>query len=117
MSKRILLAEDDMVNQIVVEHLLQEAGYEVVIAETGLEALAAAAQQSFEYILMDIEMPEMNGLEATRALRERGNKTPIIGLTGYFLAEEIALQKAAGMDAHIAKPFDMEKFTAVQAQL
>lgn len=117
MSLQVLLVEDEMVNQIVTEHLLQSEGCDVVIAENGVEALEKSIGIAFDYILMDIEMPEMNGLEATRAIRTRGDQTPIIALTGHFLPEKLQELYDAGINAHIIKPFDLEKFKGAQQTL
>lgn len=106
----VLLAEDNPVNQRVAVGLLTKLGHHVVVAENGREALAAFSTQRFDIVLMDVQMPEMDGLQATEAIRdiERGSarRTPIIALTARALVGDRERCLAAGMDAHVTKPFD-----------
>ena len=109
-GKRVLLVEDTPVNQKIAEKLLARYGCEVTTANNGLEALEAASRESFDVILMDMQMPEMDGLEATRRLRimhVQGKVAclPIIALTANAMAEDREECLAAGMDDFIAKPF------------
>ncbi len=107
---RFLLAEDNAVNQKLVTRLLQKRGHAVVVAGNGREALAALCDASFDVVLMDVQMPEMDGFEATAAIRalERpsGTHIPIIAMTAHALKgdEERCLQ--AGMDDYVSKPID-----------
>lgn len=117
---RVLLAEDTDVNRELVIELLQKRGHSVVAVENGREALAALAKERFDVVLMDEQMPEMDGLEATRAIRTReassGKHQIIIGLTGNVTHEDNERRIAAGMDGFLAKPFDMfALFEAVES--
>ncbi|SFB79362.1 PAS domain S-box-containing protein [Marinospirillum celere] len=103
---RVLLAEDNAINQEVAQAQLQGMGLEVTLVENGEEAVAAASAQSFDLILMDIQMPVMDGYAATRALRTRNNITPIIALTAAALAEDKQKALDAGMNGHLAKPIE-----------
>jgi PAS domain S-box len=119
----ILLAEDDSINQKVISKMLEEKGHNVDIANNGNEALHLYQQKPFDLILMDIRMPEMNGLEATQKIRElesEGTHIPIIALTAYALKGDSERFLNQGMDGYISKPIDMnnlfyqiEKATAV----
>jgi CheY-like chemotaxis protein len=106
---RILLAEDNVVNQRVAAGILQSEGYEVVVAGNGREALAALQRSSFDVILMDVQMPELDGYEATAAIRSQerhtGARTPIVALTAHTVTGDRDRCLAAGMDGYISKPF------------
>jgi CheY-like chemotaxis protein len=110
---RILLAEDNPVNQRVVMGILRKRGHEIVVANHGKEALQAAQARLFDIILMDVQMPVMDGLEATALIRQHeqltGRHTPIVALTARAMTgdQETCLQ--AGMDTYIAKPIDTRK--------
>jgi len=105
---QILLAEDNEVNQRLAVRLLEKQGHQVVIAANGREALNALEQQPFDAILMDVQMPEMNGFEATAAIREKERKlhthTPIIAMTARAIKGDREDCLAAGMDGYISKP-------------
>lgn len=105
---RILVAEDNSVNQKLMQSLLTKWGHTCVIANNGRDALAALQQQPFDLILMDVQMPEMNGLEATAAIREQektdGGHIPIIALTAHAMKGDRERCLQAGMDSYIAKP-------------
>jgi CheY-like chemotaxis protein/HPt (histidine-containing phosphotransfer) domain-containing protein len=104
----ILLAEDSPVNQKLALALLGKWGHTVIVASDGYEALAMATSQSFDLVLMDVQMPQMDGIEATRAIRARerqkGGHLPIIAMTAHALKGDRERCLAAGMDAYIAKP-------------
>ncbi|MDW8238955.1 MAG: response regulator, partial [Acidobacteriota bacterium] len=105
---RILVAEDNLVNQKLMQSLLTKWGHTCVIAANGRDALAALHQQPFDLILMDVQMPEMNGLEATAAIREQektnGGHIPIIALTAHAMKGDRERCLQAGMDSYIPKP-------------
>ncbi|MCT4602940.1 MAG: response regulator [Marinifilum sp.] len=107
----ILLVEDNKLNQAVVKFTLKRYGYLIDIANNGLEAVEMFKEEDYDFILMDVMMPEMDGLEATKVIRklEDGDKRiPIIALTADIMVanEEKCLEN--GMDAHLSKPFDVE---------
>lgn len=102
----ILLAEDNRVNQKVAQRLLSEMGHEVTVVGDGVQAVAVAQERSFDLILMDIHMPEMDGLQAIQILRAKGNKLPIIALTALASLEDEQMCLRAGANAFLSKPFD-----------
>ena len=107
-SLSILLAEDNFVNQRLVQRILEKEGYRVVVVGNGREALEALQKQVFDLVLMDVQMPEMDGLEATGAIREyeslTGAHIPIVALTAHALKSDLEKCLAAGMDAFLSKP-------------
>jgi CheY-like chemotaxis protein/nitrogen-specific signal transduction histidine kinase len=105
----VLVAEDVKVNQVIIERLLTRAGHHVTLVENGAEAVAAVQDRSFDIVLMDMRMPVMDGVEATRAIRRLDGPRrliPIIGLTANATPEDAARCFAAGMDDHLIKPVD-----------
>jgi signal transduction histidine kinase len=105
---RVLLAEDNRVNQLLVVRLLEGRGHDVTVAGDGRAAVAEAERENFDVILMDVQMPEMDGLEATRILRERGVRAPIIAMTAHAMQGDRDRCLSAGMDAYISKPIQPE---------
>jgi two-component system sensor histidine kinase/response regulator len=105
---RVLLAEDNAVNREVALALLADTGLQVDTAHDGTQALAMAGARRYDLILMDMQMPEMDGLAATRALRatDHGRDVPIVALTANAFGEDRAACLAAGMDDHLAKPVE-----------
>jgi CheY-like chemotaxis protein len=104
---RILLAEDNAVNQKVALLLLDRLGYRAEVAWNGLEALAALERQAFDVVLMDVQMPELDGLDTTRRICERwpaAERPRIIAMTANALLEDREACFAAGMDDYVAKP-------------
>jgi len=102
----ILLAEDGFDNRELITTILRNCGAEVETAENGLLAVAKAEAAPFDVVLMDMNMPEMDGYEATRTLRDRGYAGPILALTANGMSTDVALCKAAGCDEHLSKPID-----------
>ena len=115
---RVLIAEDDATNRLVVVKMLQEFATELRIATDGVQAVEAASEADYDVVLMDVRMPEMDGLAATRAIRDRGGRfatLPIIALTANAFAEDVKLCRDAGMSDFLAKP--LRKPTLVAAVL
>ena len=107
MNKRILVVEDQEDNRRILRDMLSNAGYELVEAESGEEALIAVEAQRPDLILMDIQLPIMDGYEATRRIRSNPElkSIPIIAVTSYALTGDEAKAPAAGCTAYISKPF------------
>jgi signal transduction histidine kinase/CheY-like chemotaxis protein len=109
---RILLAEDHHINQHLAARVLEKSGHTVVVVNNGREVLATLARESFDVILMDIQMPEMDGFEATKAIRARehveGGHIPIIAMTAYAMHGDRERCLALGMDGYVAKPFQAQ---------
>ncbi|MDL1956196.1 MAG: PAS domain S-box protein [Candidatus Desulfofervidus auxilii] len=110
---RILVAEDNPVNQKLIVKILEKQGWQVTVANNGKEAVEITEKEDFDLVLMDIQMPKMDGLSATRAIRERekitGKHLPIIALTAHAFEEDKKECLAAGMDAYISKPIKIQK--------
>jgi PAS domain S-box-containing protein len=106
--KRILLAEDNRVNQVLAVRILENRGHEVVVASNGREALELVGKSDFDLVLMDIQMPEMDGFEATAAIRgleqATGRRLPVVAMTAHAIKGDRERCLAAGMDAYISKP-------------
>jgi len=107
-SLRVLLAEDNLVNQHLASRLLEKRGHHVIVACNGREALAAFEKESFDLVLMDVQMPDMDGFEATAVIRERekgsGLHVPVIALTAHAMKGDREKCLAAGMDGYLTKP-------------
>ena len=115
---RILLAEDNVVNQKLALRLLSQMGYAADLATNGLEAVDAVERQRYDLVLMDVQMPEMNGLEATRRIVERrpdGERPRIVAMTANAMAEDRDACAAAGMDDYLSKPIRVEQLAAALA--
>jgi signal transduction histidine kinase/DNA-binding response OmpR family regulator len=107
---RILLAEDVEINREILLANMENTDVEIDCAENGVEALRLLAEspKKYDLVFMDVQMPEMDGLEAARRIRENGNKIPIIAMTANVFREDVERCLAAGMDDHIGKPLDMD---------
>jgi two-component system sensor histidine kinase/response regulator len=119
--KRVLLAEDNPVNQRVMLAFIKKLGYTVSLANDGNEALQKFESEGADIILMDCNMPDLDGLEATRRIRrmeeERGlTPTPIVAVTAHASGSSAAQCRAAGMNDHIAKPIMFEGLRTVMAK-
>ncbi|MBN1422897.1 MAG: response regulator [Planctomycetes bacterium] len=110
---RVLVAEDNEVNRHVAEAILAKAGFAVTSVADGIQAMEAIRGGTYDVILMDLQMPRMDGLEATRALREAGCALPIIALTAHALEGDAERCRNAGMDDYIAKPFEPARLIEV----
>src|SRR5579871_5087659 len=121
MRLRVLAAEDNPVNQLVLKTLLHQAGIEPVVVENGVQAVEAWKTEPWDLILMDVQMPRMDGPTAARAIREAEalegrRRTPIVALTANVMAHQLADYAAAGMDGHITKPLEAARlFEALAA--
>src|SRR6266852_2515833 len=113
----VLLAEDNAVNQRLAVRLLEKRGHKVVVAGNGLEALAALKKESFDVVFMDVQMPEMDGYEATAAIREAerdsGRHQPVIALTAHAMKGDREKCLAAGMDGYLSKPIRPQELDEV----
>jgi len=100
----ILLVEDVPVNQMLAVRILEKVGHQVVVANNGREGLEALAKRSFDLVLMDVQMPEMDGFEAARTIRAGGSRVPIVAMTAYAMTGDRDRCLAAGMNGYISKP-------------
>ena len=117
-SKRVLLAEDNMSNQKVILMMLKRLGYKADAVVNGNEVLSALERSQYDVVLMDVRMPEMDGLEATRIIRQRwGNKPRIIAVTAYALRGDMQKCLEAGMDYYISKPIRIEELAQALSKI
>jgi CheY-like chemotaxis protein len=118
---RVLVAEDNVVNRKLAEHLLRRRGHEPVMVVNGREAVDALEQESIDVVLMDLQMPEMDGFEATAAIRARerstGERVPIVALTAHAMEGDRQRCLDADMDGYVSKPIDPANLFAVIDQL
>jgi CheY-like chemotaxis protein len=118
---RILLAEDNHVNQKLAVQILKKRGHAIVVAETGRQALTLLERQSFDLVLMDVQMPDMDGIEATAAIREREKgatgHVPIIAMTAHAMAGDKQRFLHAGMDGYVSKPIQTKELLQVIDEL
>jgi hypothetical protein len=115
-SARVLLVEDNIVNQRVARRFLERLGCEVEVVDDGAQAVAACARRAYSLVLMDMQMPVMDGLEATRRIRASeaaGARTPIVALTADAMAGTLERCLAAGMDEYLTKPLDAARLQKV----
>jgi len=108
-GNKILLVEDNETNKEVIVDLLENSGIEIDIASNGLEAVEMFEKNSYELIFMDIQMPILDGYEATKRIREKDKNIPIVALTANAMKEDIEKTKASGMNKHLNKPIEVEK--------
>lgn len=115
---QILLVEDNAINQQIANELLEDAGVNVTIANNGLEALNKLEEQTFDAVLMDIQMPEMDGLQAVRIIRSKPefDSLPVISMTAHALEKDREKSLEAGMNDHITKPIDPNHLMKVLSQ-
>ena len=118
---RILLAEDNLVNQQFVVRLLEKRGHSVIVASDGLRAIAELEKGRFDIILMDVQMPGMDGLKATAAIRSKEKETgahiPIVAMTAHAMKGDRERCLAAGMDSYLSKPIQLKELLAVIEEL
>jgi two-component system, cell cycle response regulator DivK len=115
MSKRILIVEDQEDNRVIMRDLLRSAGYELIEAVDGQEGVQLAQSERPDLILMDIQLPIIDGYEATRRIKAIAElkSTPIIAVTSYALSGDEAKARAAGCDGYVAKPFSPRELLAM----
>jgi signal transduction histidine kinase/DNA-binding response OmpR family regulator len=116
-GQRLLVVEDNQMNQQVVRELLERAGATVTLANNGREALERVGAQSFGLILMDLQMPEVGGIEAAETLRATGCTVPIVAMTASAMPGDEARCLAAGMNDYLSKPIDLERLSGVLERL
>lgn len=121
-SSTILIVEDDMINRTAIQAILQKAGYQTTSAETGEEALRKLSDTRFSLILMDIQLPVMDGVEATKAIRsgkagKRNKDIPIVAMTAYAMSGDRETFISAGMNEYMSKPIDAPKLLKVISSL
>ncbi len=112
----ILIAEDNLINQKVIERMVQKLGYRAHLVSNGREALDALARLPFGLVFMDCQMPEMDGFEACREIRNRdlaGDRIPIIAITANAMKGDRERCLAAGMDDYVSKPFKQDDLRTV----
>lgn len=109
-SGRVLFADDALDNRRLVAHMLEKAGISPMLAEDGKEAIDAALSQAFDLILLDVQMPNVDGLSAARAIRQAGIKTPIVALSAGAMTSDVLKAIDAGCSMHLSKPFSKESF-------
>jgi signal transduction histidine kinase/ligand-binding sensor domain-containing protein/CheY-like chemotaxis protein len=118
---RILVAEDNKVNQHLITALLRKHGHHLVIANNGQEAVAACARERFDLVLMDIQMPEMDGIQAVKLIRKAeaaaGNRVPVVAVTARALPGDREEMLNAGMDDYLEKPIPMDRLEAILSRL
>jgi len=114
MTKRILVVEDQEDNRIILRRLLCSAGYDLIEAVNGEDGVALALSTRPDLILMDIQLPVMDGYEATRRIKSNAElkSIPVIAVTSYALSGDEAKARAAGCDAYVAKPFSPRQLLA-----
>ena len=108
-NANILVVEDNRINQIICEEMLKRVGIKVSLANDGIEGVKMCKENHFDMILMDLHMPKMNGLDATKHIREFNEKIPILALTAAVMSEDKILTKEAGMQGHLSKPIDFDE--------
>jgi CheY-like chemotaxis protein len=118
---RVILAEDNLVNQKLALRLLEKSGHIVYVAANGKEALALFHREQVDVVLMDLQMPEMDGFQATAAIRDfeqvRGGHVPIVALTAHALIGDREHCLLSGMDGYLAKPYSGEDLNRVLAEM
>lgn len=110
LTGRVLFADDALDNRRLVDHLLRKVGVETVLVEDGQQAIDTALSDEFDLILLDVQMPNVDGLSAARALRQAGLRTPIVSLSAGAMTSDVLKAIDAGCSMHLAKPFTKESF-------
>jgi CheY-like chemotaxis protein len=115
--KRILVADDEANIRLLFEAVLAEAGHEVVTVATGREAVRKILKDDYDLVILDIKMPDMNGLEVVQRIRELNRPTPIIVCSAYKHLEDDFIIKTGGVAAYLTKPVNLQEVKAKVAEL
>ena len=113
MNPKILVAEDNLPNQKLIQILLQKMGLDVTVVEDGQAAVEKALSETYDLILMDMQMPILDGYEATRQLREKSYSVPIIAVTANAMVGDEKKCLEAGCEGYIPKPIDRQRLTEI----
>lgn len=118
-SVRILLAEDNLVNQLLIKKVVEKAGYYLALANNGVQALELLSKDKFDLVLMDVQMPDMNGLETTKEIIRlyKENRPKILAITAGSFGDDEQQCINAGMDDTLEKPFRIEQLHAKMQKL
>jgi signal transduction histidine kinase/FixJ family two-component response regulator len=114
---KVLVVDDGPINRKLVRSIVEEWGHEVRTCRDGAQALEVLFEDKFDLVLLDLQMPEIDGFEVARTMRARGDRTPIIALTGNALSQDRQKCRAAGMDAHVSKPIDERRLELAVRQV
>ncbi|HEX8909309.1 MAG TPA: response regulator [Anaeromyxobacteraceae bacterium] len=114
---RVLLVEDDDDNRELMGEVLQDAGYQVMLAASGAEGLRMLAEHSIDVVVTDVGMPGMGGLEVARAAKEIAPRVPVVVVTGFADREDIARARGREVDAVLVKPVDPDSLTSAVEQM
>ncbi|WNL16039.1 response regulator [Aliarcobacter cryaerophilus] len=115
-SKKALIVEDNEINQLVTSQMLESIGFDIDIANDGLEAVDMANKSNYDIIFMDLQMPNMDGFEATKKIREFNKNTPIVALSAAVMDKDKELTSLAGMNNHLAKPLIRSELESILKQ-
>ncbi|MGJ0371353.1 response regulator [Aliarcobacter cryaerophilus] len=115
-SKKALIVEDNEINQLVTSQMLESIGFDIDIANDGLEAVNMANKSNYDIIFMDLQMPNMDGFEATKKIREFNKNTPIVALSAAVMDKDKELTSLAGMNNHLAKPLIRSQLESILKQ-
>ncbi|WP_141046930.1 response regulator [Aliarcobacter cryaerophilus] len=115
-SKKALIVEDNEINQLVTSQMLESIGFDIDIANDGVEAVSMVNKSNYDIVFMDLQMPNMDGFEATKKIREFNKKTPIVALSAAVMDEDKELTSLAGMNNHLAKPLIRSELESILKQ-
>lgn len=114
---RFLVVDDGPINRKLVRSIVEDWGHTAVTCADGAEALRIVGEERFDLVLLDLQMPEVDGFEVARVMRQKGDRTPIVALTGNALSQDRRKCREAGMDAHVSKPIDERRLEAAVRQV
>lgn len=113
----VLLVDDDPRMQVLGRKVLERHGYRVVVAADGMEAAAAVDREPFDVVLMDLEMPRLDGHEAMRRIKAKRPALPVVAVTAYAMAGDSERCRAEGFDDYISKPYEIRQLRSLVARL